>query len=396
MTMPIMDRDKAIRAALTTARGMADGGETKDKSAERPVGSATVGSLAKDFDDAIAHHLSLSMEDRKENSKRVKKELAEYIGPYGKLLGKNAKLMKAEAGFQGGTPITIPGTNNGVETAGLTLAPAFKEGKFISCPNSGSCAKDCLGLTSGSNFIHGGGSDLEVLKGPRLTHVNKMKAMLRRPDLFAVKLFDEIQAGKMSAAKNGNHFATRLNVLSDINPRIHKSIIENHPDVSFYDYTKNNTDPIAPNHHYTYSSTGISHKEGVSGISQDVDNKFQNWKSMRKRLDEGSNVAMPFSHKTLLPESVFDEETGKKYKVIDGDTHDFRPLDSMTGNNGVIVGLRNKNMMTKGNPELATVQSNGFITHYNPEASGSTEVNVPMQNKSVPTMTNDMKVNKNG
>ena len=99
MTMPIMDRDKAIRAALTTARGMADGGETKDKLAERPVGSATVGSLAKDFDDAIAHHLSLSMEDRKENSKRVKKELAEYIGPYGKLLGKNAKLMKAEAGF---------------------------------------------------------------------------------------------------------------------------------------------------------------------------------------------------------------------------------------------------------------------------------------------------------
>jgi hypothetical protein len=52
--------------------------------------------------------------------------------------------------------------------------------------------------------------------------------------------------------------------------------------------------------------------------------------------------------------------------------------------------------MTKGNPELATVQSNGFITHYNPEVSGSTEVNVPMQNKSVPTMTNDMKVNKNG
>lgn len=116
---------------------------------------------------------------------------------------------------------------------------------------------------------------------------------------------------------------------------------------------------------------------------------------MRKRLDEGSNVAMPFSHKTLLPESVSDEETGKKYKVIDGDTHDFRPLDSMTGNNGVIVGLRNKNMMTKGKPELATVQSNGFITHYNPEVSGSTEVNVPMQNKSVPTMTNDMKVNKN-
>ena len=399
---PIHDPDKNIRRALMTARSplhRADGGETDGPAKTtviggpqnlKPVGSASIKSLSEAFDSAIAKHLALPPKERKANSKSAKKALVPFLGKSGELLSKNAKLMKAEKGFKGGSPITIPGTNHGVETSGLTLAPSFKEGKFTTCPNSGSCEKDCLGLTSGGNFRYGGGKDLEALKGPRLVHVNKTRAMLRNPEAFAVRLHDEIQSRKMLAAKNGNHLGVRLNVLSDINPRVHKAIIEAHPDVSFYDYTKNNTTPIALNHHYTYSSTGISHKQGVGGISQDIDNPHQNWKQMRKRLDDGFNVAMPFSHKDLLPENVRDEETGNKYPVIDGDTHDFRPFDAMTGNRGVIVGLRNKNMITKNSPEKSSVQSNGFITHFNPEINGSNEVVVPSQSKAVPTMTNDM------
>jgi hypothetical protein len=398
----IPDQDKAIRRAVMVAHAplhRADGGETDEAPKTtviggpqnlRPVGSASIKSLSEAFDNAITKHLALPPKERKANSKAAKEALVPFLGKYGELLSANAKLMKAEKGFKGGSPITIPGTNHGVETSGLTLAPSFKEGKFTTCPNSGSCEKDCLGLTSGSNFVHGGGKDLEALKGPRLIHVNKTRAMLRNPEAFAVRLHDEIQSRKMLAAKNGNHLGVRLNVLSDINPRVHKAIIEAHPDVSFYDYTKNNTTPIAPNHHYTYSSTGISHKQGVGGISQDIDNPHQNWKQMRKRLDDGFNVAMPFSHKDLLPENVHDEETGNKYPVIDGDTHDFRPLDAMSGHRGVIVGLRNKNMITKNSPEKSSIQSNGFITHFNPEVSGSNEVVVPSQSKAVPTMTNDM------
>ena len=173
-----------------------------------------------------------------------------------------------------------------------------------------------------------------------------------------MKLHDEISDAKAIAAQNGNHLGVRLNVLSDINPRVHKSIIEAHPDVTFYDYTKNNTNPIASNHHYTYSSTGVS--------QPGVDNPHTNWKAMRRRLDQGDNVAMAFTHKDHLPEFVHDQETGKKYRVVDGDTHDFRPLDLQPeGQDGVIVGLKNKK--ATGKMQEAHIDSHGFFVHYDPQ-----------------------------
>jgi hypothetical protein len=272
------------------------------------------------------------------------------------LLGKNAKLMKSEKGGKG-EEVTLP-DGRGVETTGLALAPAFKTGKFDTCPNSNSCKEECLGKTSGNYFKLGGGPDLSVFKGPRLNSLKKTLAMMNDPHSFAVKLHDEISDAKAAAAQNGNHLGVRLNVLSDINPRVHKALMEAHPDVSFYDYTKNNTDPIAPNHHYTYSSTGVS-QDGVQ-------NEHQNWKQMRRRLDGGDNVAMAFSHKRHLPEEVHDEETGKKYKVIDGDTHDFRPLDIVgEGEKGVIVGLKNKK--ATGTMDNAHKESGGFFVKYDPQ-----------------------------
>ena len=160
------------------------------------------------------------------------------------------------------------------------------------------------------------------------------------------------------AGANNNHLGVRLNVLSDINPRVHKSIIEAHPDVTFYDYTKNNTNPIAPNHHYTYSSTGVS--------QHGVENPNTNWKQMRKRLQGGDNVAMAFSHKAHIPESVHDEETGQKFRVINGDTHDFRPMDLQPeGKHGVIVGLKNKK--ATGRMNEAHIDSQGFFVHHDPK-----------------------------
>jgi hypothetical protein len=186
---------------------------------------------------------------------------------------------------------------------------------------------------------------------------------MRNPEAFAVKLHDEIEAAKLMAQQNGNHLGVRLNVLSDINPQVYKSLMQAHPDVSFYDYTKNNTDPIASNHHYTYSSTGVSQPDAPgSGVV----NENQNWKQMRKRLDTGSNVAMAFSNKEILPEEVHDADTGKVYKVINGDSHDFRPLDIQPdGADGVIVGLKNKK--ATGKIEEAAKDSKGFFVHYDPQ-----------------------------
>jgi len=318
-------------------------------------------SLATAFDKAIKHHTSLSRGDRIANSKEAMNRLGPLVGirqdkKLVPLLGKNAKLLKSETGYGEEEPVTLP-DGRGIETTGLALAPSYQEGKFHTCPNSASCKDECLGKTSGNYFKVGGGMDLSEFKGPRLNSLNKTNAMLREPEAFAVRLYDEIAAAKREAAENGNHLGVRLNVLSDINPRVHKAIIEAHPDVTFYDYTKNNTTPIAPNHHYTYSSTGLT-QEGV-------ENPHSNWKQMRRRLDQGYNVAMAFSDKEHLPETVYDKETNKRYKVINGDSHDFRPLDiSPEGEDGVVVGLKNKKAF--GTEKDAHIDSKGFFVKYDP------------------------------
>lgn len=324
----------------------------------------TMKGLKEAFDTAIRNHLSMSPADQVQNVIAADRRLSPHTGATKNgrgvpLLGKNAKLLKSETGYGEEEPVKLP-DGRGIETTGLALAPAYQEGKFSTCPNSASCKDECLGKTSGNYFKVGGGQDLTAFKGPRLNSLRKTVAMMREPEAFAVKLYDEISAAKREAARNGNHLGVRLNVLSDINPLIHKSLIEAHPDVSFYDYTKNNSNPVARNHHYTYSSTGISQPD------IGVNNPHTNWKQMRRRLDGGDNVAMAFSNREHLPEVVVDQETGKRYKVINGDAHDFRPLDMQPdGTDGVIVGLKNKK--ATGTTEGAARESGGFFVHYDPK-----------------------------
>jgi len=318
-------------------------------------------SLASAFDNAIAHHTSLSYGDRIANSREAIKRLAPHIGMRKDgtpvpLLGKNEKLLKSQTGYGGQEPVTVP-DGRGVETTGLALAPSYEEKNFNTCPNAASCKDECLGKTSGNYFKVGGGMDLSAFKGPRLNSLNKTVAMLREPEAFAVRLHDEITQAKQQAHANGNHLGLRLNVLSDLNPRITQSIIKAHPDVSFYDYTKMAYKPVAPNHHLTYSSTGLS--------QPDVHNPNTNWGRMRRMLDTGNNVAMAFTDKEHLPETVHDHETGKRYRVVNGDTHDFRPLDEQPeGAEGVIVGLKNKKAF--GSEATAHKDSKGFFVKYDP------------------------------
>jgi hypothetical protein len=128
-------------------------------------------------------------------------------------------------------------------------------------------------------------------------------------------------------------------------------------------YKKLSNQIATQNHHYTFSSTGVSHS--------DAPNEHQNWRKMRGMLDQGDNVAMAFSHKNKLPEFVHDEETGKRYRVVEGDSHDFRPLDMQPeGEDGVIVGLKNKAAFSK--QDTAHKDSNGFFVHYDPKMHGDT------------------------
>lgn len=326
--------------------------------------------FTKSFNDAMQWLNTLDADGLRTAAMDANARLAPILGldadgKINRLLKTNGKLLKTEKGVEGGVPIELPDGRN-IESAGLAISPAFKVGKFSTCPNSASCAQECLGKTSGGYFAYGGGADLEAMKGTRLISFRATQAMFREPEAFAIKVHNEIISLKKAAEKKGNALAIRLNVLSDIDPKVHEGIIKAHPDVFFYDYTKMKYKPIAPNHHYTYSSTGTSQKAGYNGMTVDVDNPHSNWDQMKARLDSGDNVAMAFSNKAALPQTVFDEATGKTYRVVDGDAYDFRPMDKQPpGSDGVIIGLKNKAMTHK--VSAAVQDSKGFFVPYDPQ-----------------------------
>jgi hypothetical protein len=164
--------------------------------------------------------------------------------------------------------------------------------------------------------------------------------VFEHPEEFIRLLIGEIEANKKKAEKQGKKLAVRLNVVSDIPwEYIAGRLFKLFPDVQFYDYTKIPGRPLKPekpeNYHLTFSSTGINH----SG---------SNWKEAKKYLDMGGVVSMVFRVKDVseFPEYVMDAKTGKKYKVVDGDSHDHRHLDQilneLPGDEGVIAGLKLK------------------------------------------------------
>ena len=351
---------------------MAANGNTS-QAVTAPEHEVSTQSLAHAFNTAINHHVGLPIHQRALNSRAVAERIKPFVGTdpgTGRpkpLLTSNAKLVKAKQGYEAGMgyegqePILMP-DGRGVETVGLPLSPAAKAGKFKVCPNSKSCEDVCLGKTSG-NY----GASYAV-NWPRINSARKTNAMLHDPEAFAVRLHDEITQAKMQAGMEGNKLAVRLNTLSDLDPKVHEALIKTHPDVDFYDYTKMAYKPIAPNHHYTYSSTGLTQPPGYNGIEEGegVHNPHQNWRKMRNHLDNGSNVAMVFSHPDHLPHEVHDEETGRRYRVVDGTTHDYRPLDAQPpGSPGVVVGLRN--LSTKGKRDRAHIDSQGFIVRHDPQ-----------------------------
>lgn len=227
-------------------------------------------------------------------------------------------------------------------TKGLSLAPSTMSGIDVCPAASKECKAACLGASAGRG----------VMKNVRKGRIEKTHKLFDHPHLFYAKLDHEIENAKHTAHRDGQKLAVRLNVLSDI-PHEHLApkMFEKHHDVSFYDYTKiagRTQHPKKPsNYHLTLSSTGLNHGDS-------------NWKHVRKHLDKGGVAAMAFdipsrgkASETPLPTHVHDEETGKKYRVIDGDEHDHRHLDKAYHNipdhEGVIAGLKFKG----GGPNIA-------------------------------------------
>jgi hypothetical protein len=147
---------------------------------------------------------------------------------------------------------------------------------------------------------------------------------LRDRKNFLLQLDAEVTLAKIKN-KGPKNLAIRLNGTSDIRYekfiiRDGKNIFELHPDIQFYDYTKNYlrfNDKLPKNYHLTFSRSETNHAMAM------------------ELLVKGYNVAMVFD---TLP------KTYMGYKVVNGDENDLRFKDPK----GVIVGLKYKKMTNKG------------------------------------------------
>ncbi len=323
----------------------------------------TLSQVTKMVNDAADAWAKASKKERAEMFSNAKATLREQHN-IEKLFGANAKLEKTNIGEYG---LTYNGKK--VMSTGLGLASAQKindEQRATTCPQSAICESLCLGETSGQNLLYGG--DGQFRSGPRLSQFLKTEALVVNPEAFATVLIKQIDTFRNAAKKLGYQAAIRLNVTSDFNPKTFENIINMFPDVMFYDYTKLDTKPIAPNHHLTYSSTGAS--QVVNG--EVVYNKESNWDRMvDKILSNGKNVAMAFTSRNDMPKAIFDERTGKTFQVWNGDEYDARFLDPVRKEgDGWIVGLTNKDNTTK--PEEAAKKHNGFFLDYDAKRDGDT------------------------
>tara|TARA_R110000772_G_scaffold6250_8_gene21953 strand:- start:1166 stop:1948 length:783 start_codon:yes stop_codon:yes gene_type:complete len=233
---------------------------------------------------------------------------------------------------------TIKGEKLGYTTYILYLAPHTQNSKGINLCSHASpgCAKACLFNSGAARFDN-------VQKGKR----NKTEWYLQDREGFMLKLDAEITAikNKRKHATSENTPVVRLNGTSDV-PfekfiiRDNKNIFDLHPEIQFYDYTKNHirfTKKLPSNYHLTFS---------MSETNKD--------KSM-ELLSLGANVAIVFGVKNAnqLP------ETYKGYEVINGDESDLRFLDKQN----VIVGLKYKLITGKGTKgqNKENLEENDFI-----------------------------------
>ena len=220
-------------------------------------------------------------------------------------VGSNAKIKK-------------PDTGEAYIIAGLSLMPSdYAEGINV-CPMSklAGCRETCLVWAGRGNM-------------PSVVNARTRKTELYRDDreTFFAMLRGDIFAFIHDCKKHEVKPAIRLNVISDIN---YRKIIEEFPQVQFYDYTKNIKwhKKVAPaNYHLTFSYSEASPK--YMKLFEPV------WKS-------NYNIAVVFKGKTL-------PDTFKGRRVINGDLSDHRFLDD----SGVVVGLLAKGKARKDDSGFA-------------------------------------------
>ena len=211
---------------------------------------------------------------------------------------------------------TIKGEKLNVLTAVAYLAPHESSGYGNVCPMAtDGCIATCLGRYSGHM----------VMEQVRKAQNDKVRLFFTDNALFLACLRHDIRKLVRKAKRKGMRPAVRINGSSDL-PKVSIAMSQEFPDVTFYDYTKipRPWTRETSNYHITFSRSENNERDCM-----DV-------------LEHGGNVAVLFAGDRPT--------TWHGYKVIDGDLHDVRFLDSRN----VVVGLR-----PKGGP--ARRDTSGFV-----------------------------------
>lgn len=298
-------------------------------------------------------------------------------------LGSNGKMEKSKDIPPGLEPARLKG-KKGAKTIGLSMAPADSGGHTtdvckISTPE---CEQGCLGLKAGQNV------------NPRnfYSKVLRTHFAIQHPEHAAYLTNKLLRDHVHSSEEEGYHPAYRANVTSDIDQREvmpHKffeagssTSLPTHLQhmssdrLSHYDYTKNKGAAMRsiPGRDLTFSSTGPN-------VNMDgVHHAHSNDQDASDVLKAGGKVAMVVSKKGAerlkgfkdMSQLGADGKPGRIIPHVNGDDHDFRPIDHETAGlqhgtpgHGVITTLKLKGPADAGN----------FVHHPNDE--GYVEFNHP-------------------
>ena len=225
-----------------------------------------------------------------------------------------------------GNAKTLKGEKVGFRTFGLHLSPATKSGYNVCQWASAGCRAACLD-TAG----------LGCMSNVQNSRIAKTQRFFKDNFGFMSDLRIEIGKAIKSAARKSLTPCFRLNLTSDIPwenirkgrtekpPICSLNVMEEFPNVNFYDYTKGFTRMMAwlngklpKNYHLTFSRS-----------EETSDDR------MKKILSLGGNVAVVF--RGSLPKTYLG------FPVVDGDENDLRFKDDKS----VIVGLVEKGLAKK-------------------------------------------------
>ncbi len=230
-----------------------------------------------------------------------------------------------------------------VLAAPLHLAPFNLSGFQVCAQASPGCAAACLHTAGNPAYM----------AGKEKSRINKTRAYFKERAAFMAVLTFEIAALQRKAIAKGMQPAIRLNATSDLpfERRVVKIdgvdvlLMQAFPDVTFYDYTKitNSAFQTAPgampsNYHLTFGRTESNHGD------------------VARVLAAGVNVAVVMATKVYKAAmsaglNVLQWQAIGHDKIIDGDSHDYRPADPR----GVVVALK-----AKGD---ARHDTSGFVLH---------------------------------